>query len=85
MTKEQVIAMAREAGFATGTRDYASGVDGMPFAMPVGNSGLVELERFAKLVRNAALEEVATKAMNIEGVGHGLEIADYLRAMKETI
>lgn len=47
-----VIEMAREAGFSTGTRDYADGEGGHPFVVPVASgSCLHELERFAALVR----------------------------------
>lgn len=49
---ENIIAMAREAGFRTGTLDSAHGKDARPFAMQAGAfSCLHELERFAALVR----------------------------------
>ena len=47
-----IIEMAREAGFQTGTRDYANGVGSYPIALPIGyNTCLPELEAFAALVR----------------------------------
>jgi hypothetical protein len=43
--------MARQAGFSTGTRDWADGNGGFKYAAPLATGNcLVELEAFAKLV-----------------------------------
>ena len=54
-----IIEMAREAGFQTGTRDYANGVGSYPIALPIGyNTCLPELEAFAELVREDERERI---------------------------
>lgn len=71
MNRDEIIRMAREAGFVTGTRDYADGQGGMPFVQSVATGTILnELERFASLVaeaeRSACLsecEEQASKSM----------------------
>jgi hypothetical protein len=51
MTQDEIIEMARQAGFITGTKDYADGNGGVKYAAPVATgSCLVELKAFAKLV-----------------------------------
>lgn len=58
MTDTDIIRIAREAGFMTGTRDYANGKGGLPFVMPIGTSTcLPELARFAALVAEATKQE----------------------------
>ena len=53
MKREDVIRLAREAGFGSGTWDPT----GMPFVRPHGSATcLVELERFAALVETEALK-----------------------------
>ena len=50
MNRDDVLRLAREAGFATGTMDLADGSGSYPLVMPYGNGCVVELERFADLV-----------------------------------
>lgn len=71
-TKEQIIAMARKAGFTTGTRDYADGEGGIPYVTPVATgSCLNELERLATLVRDNYRAEL------LAGVGEPVaEVSD---------
>ena len=58
--KRTIMEMAREAGFQTGTRDYANGVGSYPIALPIGyNTCLPELEAFAALVRADERERIA--------------------------
>jgi len=64
MTREDIIRMARDAGFRTGYTDLASGDEQMRFVDPIGSTCLVELERFAELV--AAAEREAMKPAIIE-------------------
>lgn len=67
MTKEQVIAMAREAGFA------------------MENSAAIQAaERFATLVRNAALEECAVEFEG-ESTNGGEVISVAIRNLKEPV
>ena len=59
MTRDEVIAMAREAGFRTGHIDLTIG-DPVPFIAPAsGTSCIVEVQRFAALVATAEREACA--------------------------
>jgi hypothetical protein len=50
-----IIEMARQAGFSTGTRDWADGNGGFKYAAPLATGNcLVELEAFAKLIAEKA-------------------------------
>lgn len=65
MTREDIIRMAREAGFKTGKFDYGDGSEAMPFIQSIATSTfLPELERFATLVA-AREREVCTAAAMI--------------------
>lgn len=60
MDREQVIQIARQAGFITGTRDYGDGSGGMRYVQSVATGTiLVELEKFAALVEAGEREECA--------------------------
>lgn len=62
MTKDQIIAMAREAGFRSGNISMSDG-DSLPFVAPVSaTSCIVELERFAQLVAAHEREQCAIEA-----------------------
>ena len=50
MKQDDVLRLAREAGFATGTIDLADRSGSYPLVMHYGNGCAVELERFAELV-----------------------------------
>ena len=57
MTRDDVIRMAREAGFRTGNITLSSG-DPLPFVAPLSAATcIVELERFAALIEAAATEK----------------------------
>ena len=57
MTRDDVIRMAREAGFRTGNIILYSG-DPLPFVAPLSaTTCIVELERFAALIEAAATEK----------------------------
>ena len=59
MTTDEIIAMAREAGFRTGQINLSNGPP-VPFIAPAsGTSCMVELERFAALVAAAEREACA--------------------------
>lgn len=59
MTTDEIIAMAREAGFRTGQINLSNGPP-VPFIAPAsGTNCMVELERFAALV--AAAERLTEK------------------------
>lgn len=59
MTKDEIIEMAREAGFRTGRIDLSVG-DPIPFIAPAsGTSCIVELLRFAALVATKEREACA--------------------------
>lgn len=60
MTRDDIIRMAREAGFMTATVDTADGKSTWPLVVPIGQGCIVELERFAALV--AAAERAAIRA-----------------------
>lgn len=56
MTTNEIMAMAREAGFRTGQINLSNGPP-VPFIAPAsGTSCMVELERFAALVAEAERE-----------------------------
>jgi hypothetical protein len=58
MTKDEILSIARDAGFVTGLRDYADGNGSMPYVQSIGTSTfLPELERFAALVAEKATEQ----------------------------
>lgn len=59
MTTDEIIAMAREAGFRTGQINLSNGPP-VPFIAPAsGTNCMVELERFADLVAAAEREACA--------------------------
>lgn len=53
MTRDDIIRMAREAGFLTGTINGADGQPAYPLVAPIGHGCMVEIERFASLVTAA--------------------------------
>lgn len=62
MSQDEIIAMAREAGFRTGHIDLTIG-DPVPFIAPAsGTSCLVEVQRFAALVAAKEREACAQLA-----------------------
>lgn len=51
LTRYDVMALARHAGFIFGLQEYADGSGAMPFIQPASiGSCLTELERFAQLI-----------------------------------
>lgn len=62
MTRDEVIRTARDAGFRTGNITLSSG-DPLPFvAPPSATTCIVELERFAALIEDAATEKANERA-----------------------
>lgn len=53
MNREEVIRMAREAGFRTGELHMQDGSGSWTFVTPIGDGCIVELEKFAALVAAA--------------------------------
>ena len=81
MTRDEVLMMAREAGFVTGARDYADGGGSMPFVQSVATgSFLVELERFAVLGAAAERDACADTAESAASDDNKYDIADAIRA-----
>lgn len=63
MSHDEIMAMAREAGFRTGQINLSNGPP-VPFIAPAsGTNCMVELERFAALVAAAEREACAQVAM----------------------
>ena len=83
MTTNEIMAMAREAGFRTGQINLSNGPP-VPFIAPAsGTSCMFELERFATLVAAAEREACAQVAMEFRrGAGNPVcgEVAAALRA-----
>jgi hypothetical protein len=82
MTKDQVFELAKQAGFSVKnfkppvvTAQHSNGS-----WVSVGD----ELERFAQLVRNSALESAAVEMQGLYTYG-GDDVAAVIRAMKEQI
>lgn len=68
MTTDEIIAMAREAGFRTGQINLSNGPP-VPFIAPAsGTNCMVELERFAALVAAAEREACAQVCANEEAL-----------------
>lgn len=62
MTRDDVIRAAGEAGFRTGNITLSSG-DPLPFVAPLSaTTCIVELERFAALIEDAATEKANERA-----------------------
>ena len=59
MNREDVIRMAREAGFRTGELHMQDGSGSWTFVTPIGDGCIVELERFAAIVAAAEREACA--------------------------
>ena len=78
MTQADIIRMAREAGFITGT----SGPLNTQFVTQVAGSFAVELERFASLVRKQALEDATLVCEALAATTARRECVITLRSMK---
>lgn len=87
MTTDEIIAMAREAGFRTGQINLSNGPP-VPFIAPAsGTNCMVELERFAALVAAAEREACAQVAMEFRrGAGDPVcgEVATAIRERGES-
>lgn len=83
MSRDEIIAMAREAGFRTGQINLSNGPP-VPFIAPAsGTSCMFELERFAALVAAREREACAQVAMEFRrGAGDPVcgEVATAIRA-----
>jgi hypothetical protein len=96
MTQDEIIEVAKQAGFQTGFINYMSGLGGYPFVKVIGTGEVLpNLERFAKLVavkEREACAEIAEKqryAMFISLTSHPAQngtavgIANAIRARGE--
>lgn len=82
MNKEELIAVAREAGFRAGTISMSDG-ESLPFVAPVSaTSCIVELERFAALVAAHEREQCAKLADDMDFSPNGI-IAYAIRSRKD--
>ena len=84
MTPNEIIAMAREAGFRAGRINLSNGHP-VPFIAPAsGTSCMVELERFAALVaakeREACAVLVESEWSTDSEKTYGDELASFIRA-----
>lgn len=83
MTTDEIIAMAREAGFRTGQINLFNGPP-VPFIAPASETNcMIELERFAALVAAAEREACAQVAMEFRrGAGDPVcgEVSTAIRA-----
>ena len=75
MNQDEIIAMAREAGFRTGHIDLTVG-DPVPFIAPAsGTSCIVEVQRFAALVaEKAAAKEREACALVCDAKAHEVRL-----------
>lgn len=87
MSRDEIMAMAREAGFRTGQINLSNGPP-VPFIAPAsGTNCMVELERFAALVAAAEREACAQVAMEFRrGAGDPVcgEVATAIRERGES-
>lgn len=84
MSHDEIMAMAREAGFRTGQINLSNGPP-VPFIAPAsGTSCMVELERFAALVaakeREACAVLVESEWSTDSEKTYGDELASFIRA-----
>ena len=76
MTRDEIIKLAREAGFITGVTHASSGFH-HPFVHPVAFATcLTELERFAALVAAAEREQCALTAWEVVEYEVHADLAD---------
>jgi hypothetical protein len=62
MTQNEIIEVAKQAGFQTGFINYMSGLGGYPFVKVIGTGEVLpNLERFAKLVAAKAIKELESQ------------------------
>lgn len=66
MTRDEILSLARQAGFQTGVTYLADGTKAGDFAESVGANCLHSLEQFAALVAAAEREECAKACEAIE-------------------
>ena len=83
MTHEEIIAMAREAGFRTGHIDLTVG-EPVPFIAPAsGTSCIVEVQRLVALVaEKAAAEEREACAQVCDGMHEEDRPSDYAYSIR---
>ncbi len=82
MTQDEMIELAKQAGFQTGIVSYMSGLGGYPFVKAIGTGEVLpNLERFAKLV--AAKEREACALICDEHSDDPVYCGDAIRARGE--
>jgi hypothetical protein len=82
MTQDEIIEMAKQAGFQTGFINYMSGLGGYPFVKVIGTGEVLpNLERFAKLV--AAKEREACALICDEHADDPVYCGEAIRARGE--
>lgn len=81
MNPDQIIQLARQAGFLTGS--YTNGTDERPFVHPVSESNcLVEITKLIELVRADKQEQCAV-VCDAEGNVDAAFCAQAIRALKD--
>ena len=84
MTQDEIIEMARQAGFSTGTRDWADGNGGFKYAAPLATGNcLVELQAFAKLVAAKEREDVIQHLRELKVLSEDGAFTNEIRARGE--
>jgi hypothetical protein len=82
MTQDEIIEVAKQAGFQTGFINYMSGLGGYPFVKVIGTGEVLpNLERFAKLV--AAKEREACALICDEHADDPVYCGETIRARGE--
>jgi hypothetical protein len=62
MTQDEIIEVAKQAGFQTGFINYMSGLGGYPFVKVIGTGEVLpNLESFAKLVAAKAIKDLESQ------------------------
>lgn len=84
MTRDDLITMARQAGFQTGVIHAADGSPAFQLVQAIGTGCIVELEHFAALVSAAEREACAKDAEAFHCHGYdftgNLELHEWLRS-----
>jgi hypothetical protein len=80
MTQDEIIEVAKQAGFQTGFINYMSGLGGYPFVKVIGTGEVLpNLERFAKLV---AAKEREACAKTLESISNAPDMQSYAKAIR---
>lgn len=81
--RETAIKMALEAGFGTGSMDYADGQGSHRFVTSIGDNCVVEIEKLVNAAYAAGQLDMQKKASEVaENTDHLADLPDAIRAIE---